>query len=42
MNKALRMSDLLYPEAFKERLGGLVEWKNLTVENGGAGIYSLY
>lgn len=42
MNKALRMSDLLYPEALKERLGGLVEWKNLTVENGGAGIYSLY
>ena len=29
------MSDLLYPEALKERLGGLVEWKNLTVEKAG-------
>lgn len=34
MKKALRMGDLLHPEALKERLGGLVEWKNLTVENG--------
>lgn len=34
MKKALRMGDLLHLEALKERLGGLVEWKNLTVENG--------
>lgn len=34
MKKALRMGDLLHLEALKERLGDLVEWKNLTVENG--------
>ena len=34
MKKALRMGDLLHLEALKERLGGLVEWKNLTVEHG--------
>ena len=34
MKKALRMGDLLHQEALKERLGGLVEWKNLTVEHG--------
>ena len=34
MKKALRMGDLLHLEALKERLGGVVEWKNLTVENG--------
>ena len=28
------MGDLLHLEALKERLGGLVEWKNLTVEHG--------
>lgn len=34
MKKALRMGDLFHLEALKERLSGLVEWKNLTVENG--------
>ena len=34
MKKALRMGDLLHMEALKERLSALVEWKNLTVENG--------
>lgn len=34
MKKALRMGDLLHLEALKERLAGLVEWKNLTMENG--------
>ncbi len=34
MKKALRMGDLLHLESLKERLIGLVEWKNLTVEHG--------
>lgn len=34
MKKALRMGDLLHMETLKERLGELVEWKNLTVEKG--------
>ena len=34
MKKALRMGDLLHLETLKERLDGLVEWKNLTVEKG--------
>ena len=34
MKKALRMGDLFHLEALKERLSGLVEWKNLAVENG--------
>ena len=34
MKKALRMGDLLYLETLKERLEGIVEWKNLTVEQG--------
>lgn len=32
MKKGIRMGDLLYPEALKNRLKGIVEWKNLTVE----------
>lgn len=34
MKKALRMGDLLNPEALKKRLPALMEWKNLTVHNG--------
>ena len=34
MKKALRMGDLLHLETLKERLEGIVEWKNLTVEQG--------
>ena len=34
MKKALRMGDLLHLETLKERLDGIVEWKNLTVEHG--------
>ena len=31
LKKALRMGDLLQPEAMKKRLKGIVEWKNLTI-----------
>jgi adenylosuccinate synthase len=34
MKKAIRMGDLLYPEALKSHLADVVEWKNLTVANG--------
>ena len=34
MKKALRMGDLLHLECLEERLAALIEWKNLTVENG--------
>lgn len=34
MKKALRMGDLRDPEAINKRLPGIIEWKNLTVENG--------
>ena len=34
MKKALRMGDLFHMETLKERLGELVEWKNLTVAKG--------
>ncbi len=32
MRKSVRIGDLLFPEALKERLADIVEWKNLTVE----------
>ncbi len=34
MKKAVRMGDLLDPAALREKLEGVVEWKNLTVERG--------
>ena len=34
MKKALRMGDLLHLDRLKERLEGIIEWKNLTVEKG--------
>lgn len=34
MKKALRMSDLLNPDALMQKLRDIVEWKNLTVEKG--------
>ena len=34
MKKAIRMGDLMYPEALKSHLADVVEWKNLTVHNG--------
>lgn len=34
MKKALRMGDLLHMDALRERLQGIIEWKNLTVEKG--------
>ena len=34
MKKTLRMGDLLHAETIKHRIGGLVEWKNLTVQGG--------
>lgn len=34
MKKTLRMGDLLHPEALKERIADIVEWKNLTVAGG--------
>ena len=34
MKKALRMGDLLHMDTLKERLSGIIEWKNLTVEKG--------
>ena len=36
MKKALRMGDLLHTEGLKERLRGIVEWKNLTLRSYGA------
>ena len=34
MKKAIRMSDLLEPDTLYEKVRDIVEWKNLTVENG--------
>ena len=34
MKKTVRMGDLLHPEALRERIADLVEWKNLTVVGG--------
>lgn len=34
MKKALRMGDLKEPAVLRERLEGIIEWKNLTVVNG--------
>ena len=34
MKKAFRIGDLLEPEALKNRLAPIIEWKNLTVKNG--------
>ena len=34
MKKALRMEDLLHPEALKEKVEDITEWKNLTIEKG--------
>lgn len=34
MKKALRMGDLLHMDVLKERLEGIIQWKNLTVEKG--------
>ncbi len=34
MKKTLRMADLLDPALLREKLDGLLEWKNLTVVNG--------
>lgn len=32
MKKAIRIGDLLQPEALKKHLEGVIEWKNLTIE----------
>jgi len=32
MKKALRMEDLLYPQTLRERLAGVLQWKNLTLQ----------
>ena len=34
MKKAFRMGDLLYLDRLKEKMEGIIEWKNLTVEKG--------
>ena len=34
MKKTLRMGDLLHPDTIRNRLGGLIEWKNLMVQGG--------
>ena len=34
MKKTIRMGDLLHWESLRERLAGIIEWKNLTVEKG--------
>ena len=34
MKKTLRMGDLLHPDTLEEKLAGIVEWKNLTVQGG--------
>ena len=34
MKKTLRMGDLLHPDTIHNRLGGLIEWKNLMVQGG--------
>ncbi|MCL2047692.1 MAG: adenylosuccinate synthase [Defluviitaleaceae bacterium] len=36
MKKALRMNDLLAPEALKEKVTSLLEWKNITLQGYGA------
>ena len=33
MKKAIRMGDLLHPGYLQERLAGILEWKNLTIQN---------
>ena len=40
LKKALRLGDLLQPDYLKARLGGIVEWKNLTLKGayGDAGV----
>ena len=34
MNKTIRMGDLLHWDTLRDRLEGIIEWKNLTVEKG--------
>lgn len=34
LKKGIRMGDLLYPEAMKKRLRGIVEWKDLFIHDG--------
>ena len=34
MKKTIRMGDLLHWDTLRERLAGIIEWKNLTVEKG--------
>ncbi len=34
MKKTVKMGDLLHPELLKEKLEGIVEWKNLTIAGG--------
>ncbi len=34
MKKTIKMGDLLHPELLKEKLEGIVEWKNLTIAGG--------
>ncbi len=34
MKKTLRMGDLLHPEALRDKIADIVEWKNLTVTGG--------
>ena len=34
LKKCIRMGDLLYPEAMKKRLRGIVEWKDLLIHDG--------
>lgn len=33
LKKAIRVGDLLFPETLKKRLEGIVDWKNLTIQN---------
>lgn len=34
MRQAIRMGELMFPEAMKERLASIIEWRNLTVAGG--------
>jgi adenylosuccinate synthase len=34
MKKGIRMGDLLYPDTLREKLQGIVEWKNLLIHGG--------
>jgi len=36
MKKGIRMGDLLHPETLKQKVGDIVEWKNLTLKGYGA------